>query len=190
MVEMKEVIKKAEEFALSEIEKYGLPPKFLFLSASEHGLRLAKKLKVDENIVSIGLSLMDIKLGETTKQGKSDQHVKFGAEASRIFLSKYNLPQEGVNKIINCVKGHHKDVPWICKEAEVAANADCYKFLLLKNWLKFLSSLSKREMSFEDALKYAEAKADEKWSILSLDICKKELESDYKLIKEICSRSK
>ena len=45
-------------------------------------------------------------------------------------------------------------------------------------------------MLFEEALKYAETKADEKWSILSLDICKKELEPDYKLIKEICSRSK
>ena len=101
MVDMKEIIKKAEEFALSEIEKYGTPPKFLFLSASEHALRLAKKLKVDEDIVSIGVWLMDIKLGETSKQGKLDQHVKIGVEASKQFLSKYNIPQKTVNKIIN-----------------------------------------------------------------------------------------
>ena len=187
---MKEMVKKAEEFALSEIEKYGLPPKFLFVSASENALRLAKKLNVDENIVGISIWLIDVKLPQALKEGKQPEHVKMSSEATKNFLEQFNLDENTKNKIINCVEGHHKGVEWVCKEAEIVANADCYKFLLLKNWLKFLSNLLKREMSFEEALKYAEAKADEKWSILSLDICKKELEPDYKLIKEICSRAK
>ena len=48
----------------------------------------------------------------------------------------------------------------------------------------------KADDDFDRILKYAESKTDEKWSVLSLDICKKELEQEYKSIKEICKYAK
>src|SRR3989338_2399597 len=187
---MKEIIQKAEKFALEEIEKYGEPPKFLFVEAAKYAARLADEMDIDKGIVSVGVWLMDAKLPQALKEKKQTDHVKMSSEASKEFLSGFDLPKEKVEKIINCVEGHHKDVPWTCKEAEVVANADCYKFLVVKNWLSFLHSLGERKMPFQDALKYAEQKADEKWKILSLDICKKELEPQYKLIKEIVAAGK
>ena len=135
-----------------------------------------------------GTRLMDLKLGEASKLGKLKNHVDMSSQATKQFLKEFNLPQEAVDKIINCVEGHHREIHWKCKEAEITANADCYKFLLLKNWLTFFHHLGTR-MPFNEALAYAGEKAEEKWTILSLDICKKELEPHYKLIREIIAKA-
>ena len=110
-------------------------------------------------------------------------------KATKEFLSQFDLKSEIFNKIINCAEGHHNK-SWDSLEAEICANADCYRFLLTKNWLVFLHSLGARKTSFEEDLNFAEEKLDEKWEILSLDICKKELEPHYKLIKEIIAKAK
>jgi hypothetical protein len=44
-------------------------------------------------------------------------------------------------------------------------------------------------MTFEQALEMSEKKLDEKWGIVSLDICKKELEPYYKILKQLISDS-
>ncbi len=182
---MKEIIEKADEYARSEIDKFGVPMTLHFEISNIKGEQLAKMYGVDVEIVQIGTRLMDVKLGEALHENKVQEHVKMGVEASREFLKGFNLEEEVVEKIVNCVEGHHKDVEWTCKEAEVAANADCYRFLLSQTWLAFLNSLGKRQTSFEQDLNFAESKADEKWNILSLDFCKEELEPHYKIIKEI-----
>ncbi len=179
---MTDIVKESEEYARSEIEKYGAPSIINFEVSKEKGIEIAKKLGADLEIVKIGLNLMDLKLGEAKSLGKIKEHIAMSVEASKTFLSKFNLPKEKTDKILNCVEGHHGTKKWICKEAEICANADCYRFLSLKNWLFTLIELND--------LKLLEEKAEEKWRVLSLDICKKELESDYKLIKEIIRRAK
>ena len=186
---MEDIIKKAEEYALSEIEKYGLPSILNFNTSNKKAEELAKKFDVDENIVKIGIRLIDIKLGEAAKQGKINEHVKMSTDAAEKFLSQFNIPQETKIKIFKCVAGHHSTF-WDLKEAEICANADCYRFLLVKNWLVFLHSLGERGDEFEKSLKYAKEKAEEKWNILSLEICKKELTSHYKIIREIINKAK
>lgn len=185
---MQKIIKKAEEFALSEIKKYGLPSIINFETSNKKGLELSKKLNANSEIVQVGTRLMDIKLGKACSKKKLNEHIEMGAKAAREFLSQFNLQKDIVEKIINCVEGHHGTKKWKCKEAEICANADCYRFLLVRNWLAFLSSLSSDYKNFEDSLRFAEEKANEKWKILSLDICKKELEPHHTLIKEIISR--
>jgi len=187
---MKGIIQKAEEFALSEIKKYGLPSKINYETSNKKGLELSKMFKVNSEIVQIGTRLMDIKLGEALNQGKTKEHIKIGSEATRKFLSKFKVADEIKEKIVNCVEGHHGTKKWICKEAEICANADCYRFLLVRNWLIFLNSLKSEGTTFEDSLKFAEEKAEEKWKIISLEICKKELEPHYRLIKEIIAKAK
>jgi len=183
MTDFKQIIKEADNFALSEIEKYHFPSLMHFNTANSKGGELAKKLKAEEGIVQLGTRLMDIKLGECISEGRLKEHIERSAKISREFLSKFDLPKDTVEKIINCVEEHHGTKKWACKEAEICANADCYRFLLLKDWLAFL-------IHIKGDFKLAEEKADEKWKVLSLDICKKELESDYKLIKEIIRRAK
>ncbi|MEK6889639.1 MAG: hypothetical protein AABX35_00470 [Nanoarchaeota archaeon] len=186
---MKEIIKKAEDYALSEIDKYQLPSKLNFHTSNNKGEELAKKIKCDIDIVKIGSRLMDIKLGEAKNIGKIQDHVEMGIKATNDFLSKFNISQEKKNKIINCVEAHHNK-KWTCIEAEICANADCYRFLLLRNWLAFLNSLGKEKDDFDNNLIYAESKLEEKWNILSLDICKKELKEDYHLIKKIIEKAR
>ena len=187
---MEEVIVKAEEFALSEIKRYGFPSRMNFDTSNEKGLQLAKEYDADPFIVQIGTRLMDIKLGEAISKGKPGEHVKMSVDATIDFLSQFDLPEDVRKKILNCVEGHHGTKKWTCKEAEVCANADCYRFLLIRNWLAFLNSLGADKSSFEHDLKFAEDKANEKWKILSLGFCKKELEPYYNMINKIIKKAR
>ncbi len=187
---MKDIIKRADEFAISEIKKYGVPSMINYDISNKKGLELSKQFDVDQDIVQIGTRLMDIKLGEAFSKNKINEHVKMSVESAKEFLSQFQLLDDVKGKIINCVEGHHGTTEWICKEAEICANADCYRFLLVRNWLDFLIFLESRDSKFEDHINLARMKAEEKWKILSIDICKKELEPHYHLIKDIISKSK
>jgi hypothetical protein len=73
---------------------------------------------------------MDLKLGQAFKEGRSQDHVQMSVDAVRVFLDRFDdLDTSKKEKIINCVEAHHKDVPFTCIEAEICANADCYRFL-------------------------------------------------------------
>ena len=182
---MSDIIKRADEFARSEMKKYGLPSITTFEAPNQKGLELAKKLGADTEMVQIGTRLMDIKLGEAFSLGKLHKHIEMSVKATRDFLMQFSLPQDVFEKIVNCVEGHHRTKEWTCTEAEICANADCYGFLTVRNWLDLLHSLGANSATFDENLKWAEAKIEEKWKILSLDICKKELEPHYKIIKEL-----
>jgi hypothetical protein len=187
---MKEIVREAEKFALSEIKKYGMPSLDSLELSNRKGKELSKKLGANSDIVQVGTNLMDIKLGQAFSEGKIGEHISMSAEAAREFLSRFRLEKGIAEKIINCIEGHHGTKKWVCKEAEICANADCYRFLLARSWLAYISDLGKRNMSVQEILGQAEKKADEKWGILSLEICKKELEPQYRLIKGIIQAAK
>lgn len=128
---------------------------------------------------------MDIKLGQALKEGRIQDHVKMSVDATREFLEQFDLGKKEKDKILNCVEAHHGTVPYTCLEAEICANADCYRFLHPKGFLVFMHMLGKREGSFEKALRYAEEKLEEKYKIISLDICKKETDEYYRLLKKL-----
>ena len=190
MTDLEEVIEAADKLLVSEIKKYKTgPPRFLFDAANQKGKELAEKYKVDVDIVQVGTRLMDLKLGEAMANKKPKEHIEMSVEAAKEFLSQYDLDKEVVDKIVNCVEGHHGTTKWICKEAEICANADCYKFLQVRTWMAFFNYLGKRDTTFDEDLRYAEEKADEKWNVLSLEIPKKELEPQYKMIKEMVKKA-
>lgn len=190
MENINNIIKEAREYAISEINKFGFPTLINFEITEKKGIKLAKKLKVDKDIVLLGVYLMDIKLGQAFKENKLSEHVKIGVEATREFLNKYKIDEQLKEKIINCVEAHHKDVPFTCIEAEICANADCYRFIHPKGFFSTLTSLGKRGLDFAECLKKAEEKLDEKYNILSLDICKKELNKYYKIFKRFIEKAR
>lgn len=184
---MKEVIEKAKDLVKVETAN---AVRQLFHFANEAGQELAEKLNADKDLVMLGTLLMDVKLKQAMKENRIQDHVQMSFDAAKEFLSQFDLPEETVKKILNCVEAHHGDKPYICIEAEICANADCYKFLPVSNWMRYITILSKRDSEFEECLKQAEAKAEEKWKVLSLDICKEELEPHYNLIKEILTKAR
>lgn len=184
-----ELVEKAKEFAYSEIEKFGLPTRLHFDISLAKGIEISKALNADERLVTIGVCLMDIKLGEAFAQKKLAEHVKMGVEASNTFLLDFELDEDEKNKIINCIVAHHGTVPFNSLESEIVANADCYRFIHPKGVIHYIGTLTKRNLELEEISKQAEAKLDEKMAILSLEYCKNELASFYHSFKEIFKSS-
>ena len=179
-----DLIQESRKFAISEIKKFELPNFIHFEISEKKAIELAEKLKADKMIVQVGIYLMDLKLGQAFKENKLSQHVKISVDATREFLEKFDLDKISKQKIINCVEAHHGNIGFNCIEAEICANADCYRFISPKGFFLFLTVLWKRNLNFLDCLSIAEKKLDEKYNILSLDICKKELEEYYQTFKK------
>jgi hypothetical protein len=179
-----EIILKTKEAAISEIKKYGMPGLQVFEFSYNKGKELAEKLGADVFIVQMGTILMDYKLGESFVNGKIKEHTRVSSKEAKKILEQYDLPEEATAKIINCIDSHH-NTQWANLEAEICANADCYRFLTVKNWLRFLHSLRERKDDFEGNFKTAEDKFYEKLKILSLDACKEELKLQIEIIKGI-----
>ena len=180
---MKEIIEKAKEFA------FPITPLFDF--ANEIGQILAEKSGANEDIVMLGTLLMDVKLKQAMSENRVQDHVKMSLEATKEFLKQFKLNEETKEKIYNCVEAHHGNVPYTCKEAEICANADCYKFLHPKGIFMYIGILSQRyEGDFKKIMSQIEAKLEEKHKILSLDICKKELEDYYQMFRKLFEAAK
>lgn len=183
-----EVFRKADAWARSEIKKWGFPSLNSHDVTNKKAQQIAKKLHADSFVISLGTRLMDVKLGEALRKGMLKKHVEMGASASKKFLDKFNMDAETSFKIMNCIEAHHEPLLWKCKEAEICANADCYRFIPLKNFLRAFLMYSKETDSFDDAFQHAIDKFNEKWNILSLDMCRKELAPHYDAVQGMISK--
>jgi hypothetical protein len=184
------IAKAAVQYAYAETEKYGLPTKLHLDLSIQKGIEIAKMLKTDNNIVIVGVALMDIKLGEAFTTKRQPEHVKMSADATQIFLGQFDIDKDSRAKVINCVEAHHGAVPFSCLEAEIVANADCYRFVHPKGVLHFIGTLTKRNLSFKEIIDGAEAKLEEKNKILSLPYCKKELGPYYVAFKKMFAEAR
>ena len=189
MIDIKDIVSAAEKYALREIELYGTPKTEHFNLSNKVGQKLAKRLKADKDIVMLGTILMDLKLGECFKEGKLGEHIKRSSDAAKEFLRQYSLEDGFVDKVINCIESHHGS-QYICPEAEICANADCYRFLHPRGIFSAFVLWGSRDQSLDRVIAEVEKKIEEKHRILSLDICKKELESNYKKIVKLFEKAK
>lgn len=181
----KELADKINEVALEEIATYGLPTQRHYNLSLEKGIELAKRLKADVDLVRAGIALMDIKLGQAAKEGNQAQHVKYCVEYSDKILKELKVEEPYFSILINCVAAHHGAIPFDSLEAEIVANADCYRFIHPRGVMSFHATVVKRGNEHDAALKAVEAKLDEKHNILSLDYAKEDLLGYYKMFKDI-----
>ncbi len=186
----KAIIEKARAYALAEIEQYGLPNRILFDISEKQGLLLGEKLWADLSIVMLWIYLMDIKLGQAFAEKRLSEHIQMGADAAIVFLQKEWVDQEMIDKVVHCILAHHGTIPYESLEAEICANADCYRFISPVGFFANLHSLGQRNMSFQEALDQAEKKMEEKHSILSLETCKNECENHYQKLTEYIALSR
>jgi len=189
-MEMEKIIEGARKLALVEIDKYGTPKLEHFEISLKKGVELANKLSADVNIVILGVMLMDLKIGECLVANKLSEHIGRSAEAAKLFLQTFKLEKEVFDKIIGCITSHHGAKPYPSLEAEICANADCYRFLSPAGALNYIAMLGKRGVEYEEILKQLEAKMDEKYGIISLDICKKECAEFYREFKDLLIRAR
>jgi hypothetical protein len=181
---IEKIVSLADDSARSEIMKYELPTLTHYILSQHIGSQLAMKLGADVNIVKIGISLMDYKLGEAFKAGRLKEHVKMSIDAAKNLLETLVNNTE-FTKILHCIEAHHGTIPFKSLEAEICANADCYRFIHPIGTITYLATLGKRQLSDSELLKQSRAKLEEKWAVLSLDICKNDLRSYYDALQKL-----
>ena len=190
MENLQQIAVKAVEVAREEIQKYGMPSMLQFDLSLREGERLANELNANNYIVEIGIALMDVMLGNAAKNGMQKQHVELSKEYTEKFLQQFDLSKDIVNNIINCVEAHHGSVPFKTIEAEICANADCYRFVHPKGVLYYFTVLERRFSDFDKVLNQVEAKLDEKINIASIPSVKIELQQYYDIFKNYIGLSR
>lgn len=181
---LKPVIEKVRQFVYEQSEQFSAPPRFYLDLSTEKGQWLAEKLGVNKEIVLLGTLLMDCQLGVALKEGRQAEHIEMSAKEAEILLSEFpELEENTKTNILSCVRQHHGANKFDSLEAEICCNADCYRFASVTGFVGGLRFT--RDMPLNDLVKLLSVKADEKWNALSIDICKKELEPEYKLIKNL-----
>lgn len=187
---LENIVKAAEKFDQEERKKGNSPPLIqqkLFISKVKE---FCQKLGADEGLALVGAYLMDIKIGQAVRERRIKDHIEMSLQAARDFLKKFSLSRKTLDKIENIIKAHHATIPYKCPEAEIVANADCFKFLHPRGATLFLVTLGKRGSSFKEALDYLEQKVEEKHKVISLDVCRKEANEYYRLLKKLISLAK
>ncbi len=177
------IIEELDQYAVSEIMKYGIPTLDNYNDVVNVAVELGKRLNVNLSAIKLGSRFIDLKLGEATEQKKTNEHVTMALGFAKEFLSKFPLEEDVKSKIFYCITEHHEK-KFSCIESEIIANADCYKYLVPKKILKMFYVFKQRGYNFEEIFLLAEEKAEEKWNSLTLNICKKELENNYLEIKK------
>ncbi len=187
---MTEIAAMAEQYARNEIKQHNVPEMMHYEISLEKGIWLAQRLGADLEIVKIGISFMDLKLGQAFKENRIPDHVKMSIESAKQFLAQHNVDPVAQSNIINCIEAHHGNLPFETLEAEICANADCYRFLHPKGIFFYFTVLGRRLGNFKDALTQVENKMDEKYKIVSLQIVKDELFPVYDSMKKYFQWSK
>ena len=185
-----ELADKIDAVAREEISIYGLPTLRHYELSQEKGANLANRLKADVNLVKAGIALMDIKLGQAAKEGHQPQHVTDCVDFSEKLLKELGVEESFFSILINSVAAHHGAIEFNSIEAEIVANADCYRFIHPRGVMSFHATVVKRGNEHDDALKAVEAKLDEKYNILSLEAAKEDLEGYYNMFKDILTNGR
>lgn len=187
---MKNLFEIINKLALDEINKFSGPSLEHYNLSLEKGIYLAKALKANIAITKCGIALMDIKLGEAISLDKQSEHVKMSADYAKVILTKNNVDSKNQELLLNCVEAHHGKVPYKSLEAEICANADCYRFIHPQGVYTFIQTVAKRGKPQNEAIDMVLSKLEEKHNILSLPICKEELEPLYQQIKTLLNMAK
>ena len=185
---MKDFLKQARKLAYDEIEKTGMPLKLHVDLSCETAKRLAKELGANIDVIEAGTLLMDCLIGQALKEGRLQDHVQMSLDRANELLEQFPLSDEDKENIRHCISEHHGVDKFYSLESEICCNADCYRFISIKGFSYAMRYL--REMPFKDLIELLSKKVDEKWSALSLDVCKKELVSQHELLESLLNKLK
>ena len=184
---MSNIVEKSKKLMYQQTLKNKSPAWLLTELAVEKGRKLAKKYKVDEELVVVSLYLAHT-VFDIEPHGKIQRnHTKLSAKFAKKHLKKWKVSKEKQDIIINAIEAHHAKVPTKSLEAKVMKNAECFKFVTLKGCLILLHEEGIRGISFKEAADYVIYKMNSKKKLLTFKDCKKEAEKNCKKIKEVFS---
>ena len=153
--------------------------------STEVGQLLAAKSKANSQVVQAGTYLMDCMIGEALRQNRLKNHIEMSANKSSELILNSNISKKDAENIKRCVLEHHGVKKFYSIESEICCNADCYKFVSIKGFSYAMRFL--RDMPFKELIELLKNKVEEKWQTLTLDVCKREIEPQYKIIKNYLS---
>jgi len=183
------LIEEAKNLMYVNAKEFGAPAVFHVDLSNKKGQELARKLGADSNVVLLGTTLMDCMLGPAMRDKRLADHVWMSKEKTQELIEKHNdVDEKEKNNILYCVQEHHGVGEFYSLESEICCNADCYRFISIEGVLG--GAMDFREITVTGFVKLFLEKAEEKWGALSLDVCKKELEPQYNVIKAFLSAYK
>jgi len=179
------IIADARQLMQQQTEKNQAPAWALTELAIKKGKALAKKHKVDQEIVLLALYLAHLVFSNVPKDQIQKTHEKRSLKPAKRFLDKHHYPQDKQKIILNAIESHHGKVPFQSKEAEVMINAECFKFVMVKGCLIYLHELGQRGFNYKESVKLVFYKMNQKRKLLTLPDCIKEADKNIKKIKQI-----
>jgi len=165
----------------------GAPAWELTELAVAKGYKLARKYRVDANLVVTALYLAHTVFTIEFKAAKRKNHPELSARFTEPYLKRWGVTAKEREVILNAIRAHHSAIPTETLEAEVMKNAECFKFVTLKGVLIYLHDLGKRNVPFKRAVGLVKAKVNEKYSYLTLKDCKIEARKNLRAIEDILS---
>ncbi len=180
-MESEQVMQKVRQIGLGEIKKGNAPPEIYTWLAIEKGVQLAKEMNADVQVVEAALWLGDSQLALCMKQNRPQDHVKVSAEFAQIAMKGAGASEKFIEKAVQAMTEHHS-TQHKSIEGEIVANADGYKFLQPLGLLALIMKDAKKRPDLE-TLKYALSKLEEKWNVLTISQCKKEMQENYNVLK-------
>jgi len=160
--------------------------KYHIVPVVNYAKKLAKLLKVDEEITEIAALLHDI---GRLKFGSRNHHITGMFEAEKI-LRNYKYPQKIIDEVKHCIKSHRgsKNIKPKTTIAKIIANADAMAHF---DVLPILFYSHYKKGSFEEVFKQIEEKIEREWNKkITLPEAKKMLQEKYKAIKLILNSNK
>lgn len=156
--------------------------KFHILPVVNYSKKLARNLKINEEIAELAALLHDI---GRIKFGGENHHITGAREAEKI-LKEYKFPKEIIREIKHCILSHRgsTNIKPKTKLAKIIANADVMAHFDNFPILVFLGT--QRKFNFEKTIKWIDEKIDRDWNKkLTLPQAKKLMREKYKAIKII-----
>ena len=186
-----QLLSTSEQLLQQEIKKTNLPPIENHKICLVYGKKLAQAYKIDLDFIAACLNFMDVKIGQTVQENRRQDHIQMSLDATLKAIRPINLDSKTITKIRGCILSHHGADPYPSIEAEICANADCFKFLHPRGLLVFIADLGRRGMKFNELLNFAKEKIEEKMATISLPEVKPEAKEYYRnLIKLINAAQK
>jgi len=153
--------------------------KYHIVPVANYAIKLAKLLKVDEEITELAALLHDI---GRLKFGGEDHDITGVPEAEKI-LKQHGYSQEIIDEVKHCVESHRgsKNIPPKTTIAKIIANADAMAHF---DVLPVFFYWRCKKSSFEEAFKWVDEKIERDWNKkLTLPEARQMMEEKYKAIK-------
>jgi putative nucleotidyltransferase with HDIG domain len=161
--------------------------KFHILPVIQYSKRLAKELKVNEEIAELAALLHDI---GRIKFGGENHQITGAKEAEKI-LKKYKFEKKIIEEIKNCIEYHRgsTDIKPKTKLAKIIANADVMAHF--DNFLVLVYYGAQRKFRYEETIEWLNKKIERDWEKkLTLKIARKLMREKYKAIKLLINSTK